>query len=98
MGALLPLLLMLCVGLGGLLALSWLLPMLLRVGSTLEALSILMQGLDEYFHSPWVSRSCCLIFFVAIFCACLGCLSLTLVGVHCFTSNNPIGLCRLIGR
>ncbi len=72
-------------------------PFFTRFGATLEALSILLEGLGEYFGNPRIVWLGCLIVSLTI----IGCCIIAIIGgsalLTCF-SNNPVPLCRLIGH
>jgi len=98
MNGLIPLMLLIAAGLAGLLFMGFLLRIATQIGWTIEAMSVLMSGLDEFFGRPGISRGCCLVVLLFILMGCAGCASLGIVGINCFTSPAPPGLCRLIGR
>jgi hypothetical protein len=72
-------------------------PILTQFAGTLEALSMLMEGLGDYFGNTRLVWLGCTVIALTI----VGCCVLGVVGggvlVTCF-SGNPVQVCRLIGR
>ncbi len=89
----------LLVGLGcvGMLVIFVVLPLLGRFSVGLEALSLLIEGLGEYFGNTRIVWLGCIVIFLTI----MGCCLITIVlGGALITCNtgNPAALCRLVGR
>ncbi len=68
-----------------------------RLGEFLEAGSVFMEGLTEYFGQPRLPALCCMMGAITLLGCCVLLVALVLTGVSCF-SANPASLCRLIGR
>ena len=81
----------------GILVVAVIVPILTRFTGTLEALTLLMEGLGEYFGSARVVWLGCIVIVLTF----VGCCIIGVVGggvlLSCFTTN-PGQLCRLIGR
>ena len=82
---------------GALAAIFMGIPALVHLGTVVEALAVLGQGIDEYFNRPGLSRVCCITTFLIISGCCLFLIAALLLGLRCFTDAAP-GICRLIGR
>lgn len=85
------------VALVALLAIFFGLPALLYLGATVEAFSVLAEGIDEYFNRPGLARVCCITSFLMIAGCCLVVIVAAIIGLQCFAESPP-GICRLIGR
>ncbi len=72
-------------------------PILTRFTGALEALTLLVEGLGEYFGNPRLVWLGCVVAVLTL----IGCCVVSVVGggvlLSCF-SGNPGQLCRLIGR
>jgi hypothetical protein len=81
----------------GILVVAVIVPILTRFTGVLEALTLLMEGLGEYFGNPRTVWLGCVVVVLTL----IGCCIVGVVGsgvlLSCF-STNPVQLCRLIGR
>lgn len=84
----------LCVGV---IILFLALPLLERFSLYLEAISLISEGLGEYFGNPGLVRLGCLVFVLMI----VGCCIITIVGagtaISC-TTGNTAAICSLFRR
>lgn len=81
----------------GIIGFTVILPLLSRFAFFIEITSLVSEALGSYFGRPGLFQIGCLIVFASLFACC--CMTVILSGAFftCFT-ENPVNLCRLIGR